>query len=144
MLPFFLEMLMLLKLLRESLGRVIVLIDWLTRPKPMQRTASEQDKVNAKAERLKLYQLYACPFCIKTRRAIRRLNLPVETRNVNQGSPYRQELEQGGGQIQVPCLRIESEGTVNWMYESSDIIAYLEQEFAIQPSLAEITRQHQN
>ncbi|MDF3852182.1 hypothetical protein [Achromobacter denitrificans] len=30
----------------------------------------------------------------------------------------------------MPCLRIEEAGGTRWMYESSDIIAYLEQRFA--------------
>ena len=76
-----------------------------------------------------LYQLYACPFCIKTRRALHRLNLPMEIRDVRHGSPYRQELEQGGGRIQVPCLHMRDEGNDVWMYESNDIIHYLEQKF---------------
>jgi len=43
---------------------------------------------------------------------------------------HRDELEQGGGKIKVPCLKIEKEGQVTWMYESSDIVNYLEKEFA--------------
>jgi len=35
-------------------------------------------------------------------------------------------LMQGGGKTQVPCLRIEqADGSVQWMYESDDIIRYL-------------------
>jgi glutaredoxin len=120
---------MILKLLREGLGRLIVFIDWLTRPGVMQRDPEQQRLVEAQVRGMKLYQLYACPFCIKTRRAIRRLNLPIETRNVAPGSPGRAELEQGGGRIQVPCLRIESDGQDVWMYESGDIIRFLEQRF---------------
>ena len=41
------------------------------------------------------------------------------------------DLETGGGKLQVPCLRIESDGArVRWMYESADIIRYLKQEFS--------------
>lgn len=37
-----------------------------------------------------------------------------------------QALMQGGGKTQVPCLRIEqADGSVEWMYESDDIIRYL-------------------
>ena len=35
------------------------------------------------------------------------------------------ELVEGGGRQTVPCLRIESEDGVRWMYESLDIMAYL-------------------
>ena len=76
-----LESTMIVKALREGLGRVIVFIDWATRPKPMTRTAQAQAEVDAAARDLALYQFYACPFCIKTRRALHRLNVPVETRD---------------------------------------------------------------
>jgi glutaredoxin len=120
---------MLLKLLREGLGRVIIAIDWITRPSPMQRSESAQQQVEQALQTMTLYQLYACPFCIKTRRALRRLNLPIEIRNVQSGSPYRQDLLEGGGRVQVPCLRIADQGEDMWMYESGDIIRYLEQRF---------------
>ncbi|WP_193678902.1 MULTISPECIES: glutathione S-transferase N-terminal domain-containing protein, partial [Gammaproteobacteria] len=42
----------------------------------------------------------------------------------------RQALLEGGGKVKVPCLRIEENGQVRWMYESSEIIAYLEGRFA--------------
>lgn len=120
---------MLLKLLREGLGRIVIFIDWLTRPAMMQRDPERQSEVNEQIKGMRLYQLYACPFCIKTRRALRRLNLPMETRNVHLGSPHRQELEQGGGRIQVPCLYLNENGKDVWMYESSEIIGYLEKQF---------------
>ena len=120
---------MLLKLLREGLGRVVIFIDWLTQPKRMQRSPELQQQVDDAVKGMFLYQLYACPFCIKTRRAMRRLNLPIETRNVHLGSPHRSVLEQGGGKFQVPCLYLKLDGEEQWMYESSDIIAYLERRF---------------
>ena len=41
------------------------------------------------------------------------------------------ELIRGGGKSQVPCLRIDHPGgTTQWMYESTDIIAYLRRRFA--------------
>lgn len=120
---------MILKLLREGLGRIIVFIDWVFSPTKLQRSDEQQSLVNEQVKSMQIYQLYACPFCIKTRRALRRLNLPIMTRNVQMGSPYRAELEQGGGRIQVPCLRMQQNGADVWMYESSDIIRYLEKEF---------------
>lgn len=120
---------MLLKLLRNGLGSIIVFIDWVTRPAKLERTPEQQSQVDEKLKEMTLYQLYACPFCIKTRRALRRLNLPMEIRSVSEGSPFREELESGGGHIQVPCLRIQQNGTDVWMYESSDIIGYLEDQF---------------
>ncbi len=31
--------------------------------------------------------------------------------------------------MKVPCLKIEQAGEVTWMYESNDIISYLNQRF---------------
>ncbi len=120
---------MLLKIFREGLGRIIIFIDWLIRPSQMQRSDDQQVLVEQQLKDYTLYQLYACPFCVKTRRALYRLNLPMETRDVPRGSPHRSELEAGGGRFQVPCLHMRDQGKDVWMYESSDIIHYLEQKF---------------
>ncbi|MCP4076222.1 MAG: glutaredoxin [Gammaproteobacteria bacterium] len=120
---------MLLKMLRNGLGSIVVFIDWITRPSKLERTPEQQLLVEKQLKDMTLYQLYACPFCIKTRRALRRLNLPMEIRSVSVGSPYREELQAGGGQVQVPCLRLQQDGKDVWMYESADIINYLEQRF---------------
>lgn len=120
---------MLVKALREGLGRLIVLLDHVTRPKPVQRSETEQQAVNASATGLALYQFYACPFCVRTRREIHRLNLPIETRDAQNDPVHRAALEQGGGKIQVPCLRIEDKDGTRWLYESADVIAYLQQRF---------------
>ncbi len=58
-----------------------------------------------------------------------RLNLPISTRDASQGSQHRQELEQEGGKVKVPCLRIEEAGETTWMYDSKAIIAYLDDRF---------------
>jgi glutaredoxin len=125
-----------LKALREGLGRLIVLIDFLTRPKPLQRDPEAQRAVDAAARDLSLYQFYACPFCIKTRRALRRLNVPVQTRDAQNDATHRAALETGGGKIQVPCLRIDEHGATRWVYESKDIIAYLEKRFGEAPTVS--------
>jgi len=118
-----------IKGVREGLGRLIILIDFIFSPKKQQRTESNQEKINEEVKSIKLYQFYACPFCIKTRRVIKRLNLPIETRNAQSGQ-YRAELLAGGGEVKVPCLKIESDEGVQWMYESADIIQYLEKRFS--------------
>ena len=120
---------MLLKLLQEGLGRIVLFVEWLTRPAKMQRDPAEQAQVDEQVAGMRLYQFYACPLCIKTRRAMHRLNLPIETRDVGAGSPHRSELEAGGGRIQVPCLYFLDNGEERWMYESGDIIRYLEERF---------------
>ena len=119
----------LIKLVREGLGRVILCIDWVTRPSPVKRTPDQQAVAEAEAKNLSLYQHYLCPFCIKTRRAIHQLNIPVETKELKKHQMYRDELLREGGRIKVPCLRIEQAGAVQWMYESDDIIRYLKDRF---------------
>ncbi|WP_045859358.1 glutathione S-transferase N-terminal domain-containing protein [Teredinibacter purpureus] len=120
---------LLLKGLREGLGRIIVLISFITRPSKIKRSTEQQAAIALKAEGLSIYQFYACPFCVKTRRAVHKLNLPIAYRNAQAGE-YREELAKEGGQIKVPCLRIEEGDSVQWMYESGDIIRYLNQRFA--------------
>ncbi len=119
---------LLLKAFREGLGRIIVFIDWIFSPKKLKRSQEKQAEVDKQVESLKLYQFYACPFCIKTRRTIKRLNLPMETRNAQAGQ-FRAELLAGGGEVKVPCLRIKEGDEITWMYESSDIMAYLDERF---------------
>lgn len=118
------------KLLRNLLGYIVVLVDLLTRGTKKKRAPEQQQAVNEDAKALTLYQFAACPFCTKTRRAMYKLNLPIEKRSASEGSPYREELQAGGGKVKVPCLRIEEAGKVEWMYDSKEIIRYLENRFA--------------
>lgn len=121
---------MFVKALRVGLGQMIVLGDALTRPRPQRRSPQGQAAVNTEAASLSLYQFHACPFCVKTRRAIHRLNVPIALHDAKGDPQARERLQSGGGKVKVPCLRIEETGGTRWMYESSDIIAYLEQRFA--------------
>ena len=120
---------MILKALREGLGRLIVFIDWATRPKPLARSAEEQQAVDQATRGMSLYQFYACPFCVRTRRAIRRLNLNIEVRDAQNDPEHRRSLTEEGGALQVPCLRINEDGGSSWLYESAAIIAFLEKRF---------------
>lgn len=120
---------MLVKALRNGLGSLIVFANWLTLPKKQQRTAEQQQQVVEQAAALQLYQFNACPFCVKVRRHLHRLNVPVKLVEASQGTPGREELLSQGGKKQVPCLRIESEQGVQWLYESSAIIEYLDGRF---------------
>jgi glutaredoxin len=120
---------MLVKILREGLGRIIVLGDKITRPERIERSFEAQARVDEQAKGLSMYQFFACPFCVKARRAIHRLNIPIEYRNAQRPGQHRDDLTKFGGVIKVPCLRIEKDGEDQWMYESNDIIAYLEQQF---------------
>jgi glutaredoxin len=119
-----------MKALRVGLGQLVIMADFVTRPGKKQRSTAAQAAVDASAKGLTLYQFHACPFCVKTRRTLRRLNVPVALRDAKNNEPDRQTLLSEGGKIKVPCLRIEEAGQTRWMYESKVIIDYLEQRFS--------------
>jgi len=121
---------MILKLLRNALGMIIVFISFITLPKKIKRDDNAQQAAQEKANKLALYQFYACPFCVKTRRAIHALNINIDYHDAANNPVYRKELLENGGEIKVPCLRIEKDSKVEWLYESSDIINYLNNEFS--------------
>ncbi|TYC62474.1 glutaredoxin [Marinobacter sp. BW6] len=77
-----------------------------------------------------LYHYRACPFCAYTRSAMKHIDIAVEERDIARNPAYRAELIKGGGRAQVPCLRIESNGKVRWLYESQDIVHYLQRHAA--------------
>lgn len=75
-----------------------------------------------------LYHSQWCGFCTRVRQAAQGLGVALELRDVDMEAGRRAELVAGGGKGQVPCLRIETrDGTVRWLYESADIIAYLKE-----------------
>ena len=120
---------MFFKIVRLILGKLILVGDAISRPKPIQRDESLQNEIDKQAKRLSLYQFHACPFCVKVRRTIRRLNLPILLVDAKD-ELHNTTLVNQGGKHKVPCLRIETEEGVEWMYESEEIIAYLEKRFA--------------
>lgn len=92
-----------------------------------QRTEAQQQALDRATAGMALYYFPSCPFCIKTRMAIRRLGLTVALKDINQDPQARRALVEGGGRPTVPCLRIDNGTEVTWMYESADIIRYLTQ-----------------
>lgn len=119
---------MIMELVRWPLGQLILLVDRLTTPQAPDRDAQAQARLDAATRDLALYQFEACPFCVKTRRAARRLGLTIETRDARGDPRWRQELIEQGGRLQVPCLFIPTPaGDGRWLYESRDIIDYLEE-----------------
>jgi glutaredoxin len=121
---------MLMKALRVGLGQLIVLGDAVSRPRPRRRSAQGQAAVVKDAARLSLYQFQACPFCVKTRRALHRLNVPMTLHDAKNDPDARDRLLAGGGKVKVPCLHIQEKDHSRWLYDSNAIIAYLEQRFA--------------
>lgn len=116
--------------LRLILTPFILLWEQLAKPQGVVREAAAQQQVDQQCQSLALYQFKSCPFCIKVRREMARLSLNIELRDAQHEGPHRDALLQGGGKPMVPCLRItDDNGNSQWMYESGDIIQYLQQRF---------------
>ncbi len=76
-----------------------------------------------------LYQTNLCGFCGRVRRAIAELGLSeaVAERYLESDPEGVRALSEGGGQLQVPCLLIERDGSAaQWLYESADIVEFLQ------------------
>ena len=97
----------------------------------IERSPEKQAEVDAQTANLILYHFESCPYCARVRSHIEALNLNIEKRDIRLEPDYRQELIDGGGKSQVPALRmVADDGTVTWMYESSDIIDWLNHQFS--------------
>lgn len=115
---------------RLVLTPVMLFAEKLGAPQAIARDPERQADIDRECEALALYQFRACPFCIKVRKEIARLGLTIETRDAQLDPGHRQALEEGGGRVKVPCLRIaHDDGRVEWLYESDAINAYLHQRF---------------
>ena len=79
------------------------------------------------AELLELFNFEASPYCRKVRETLCELDLDHRVRNVAKGSPRRAELIARGGKMMVPYLIDPNTGTE--MYESDDIVAYLQRTY---------------
>jgi glutaredoxin len=122
---------MFFRMLRLVLMPFMLLWAKLAMPKGMVRSAEARQQIDLECSQLALYHFKTCPFCIKVRHEMGRLSLPVTLHDAQHVSEHRDALLQGGGKIQTPCLRItDAQGQVQWMYESDDIIKYLQQRFA--------------
>lgn len=95
----------------------------------MKRSAQQQQVADQAARQLVLYHFRSCPFCMRTRRAIDQLNIDIALRDIHRDAAAYDELMAGGGRQTVPCLRIDGGARQTWLYESDDIIRYLEQRF---------------
>ncbi|WP_459718496.1 glutaredoxin family protein [Sideroxyarcus sp. TK5] len=122
---------MFFRTLRLVLMPFMLLWAKLAMPKGVVRSAEAQQQVERECAKMSLYHFKTCPFCIKVRHEMGRLSLPIELRDAQHEAEHKEALLQGGGKVQTPCLRITGDdGQVQWMYESGDIIRYLQQRFA--------------
>ena len=114
-----------IRIARKLIGAVILGVDKITSPSAPSRSAEQQALIDQKTNVLVIYEMLACPFCVKVRREIKRLGLNIERIDVKKNAADMDTLMTQGGKFQVPCLRIEHQQSVEWLYESSDIIKYL-------------------
>ena len=122
---------MFFRALRLVLNPFMLIWARLATPKGIVRAGEAQQKIDLECANLALYHFKTCPFCIKVRHEMARLSLHIELRDAQHDPERRAELLQGGGKIQTPCLRItDVQGHDQWMFESNDIIRYLQQRFA--------------
>ena len=119
-----------MKFIRWILGKLILGYEKIASPKGGVRDTQAQALLDEKTKQLALYQFKACPFCVKVRFALKKQNLNVEICDAKNDPTHRETLLKNGGCIKVPCLRIKSDcGTQDeWLYESDEIIRYLEQQ----------------
>ncbi|MDC0493394.1 glutaredoxin [Alphaproteobacteria bacterium] len=116
-----------MKLIRFIVGRIILLLDFLTRPSPVIRSREDQDRVDAAVTGLSLYQFKACPFCVKVRRHMRRRSIKIDLKDAKTDLLIKEELIREGGKHKVPCLRIaQGNKEVQWLYSSDEICRFLD------------------
>jgi len=112
-----------------------MLQSWFGENRDVETRAERSDEAQAAIDRetakLALYHYDTCWFCGRVRAAIERLALKIELRNIHADPKHYEKLLREGGSGTVPCLYIElGDGAGEWLYESKDIIEYLERRFA--------------
>ena len=75
---------------------------------------------------IKLYSGTFCPFCKKVEAFIEENNLndKIPVVYTDKSEKARDELIEGGGKRQVPCLYHDGQ----WLYESNEIIDFIKNE----------------
>jgi len=121
---------LILKITRLLIGNLIIIANTCLPPQQIKRSKEDQAKADQRAKQLQLYQFHLCPFCVKVRRQINALNIKIDLKNVNKDTNLENELIQLGGKRKVPCLRVEENNSIKWLYESSDINTFLRKRFS--------------
>ena len=77
-------------------------------------------------ETYELYHSETCGFCHRVRHYLTGAGWEIPLRDTMRDRDALAALIQGGGRATVPCLRISGADGERWLYESLDIIDYLE------------------
>ena len=79
-------------------------------------------------ESYQLFKTDLCGFCYRVRDFAEEKGISLTLRDTMTDMEAFRELLQGGGRSTVPCLKIQREKEVIWMYESLDIMDYLNEQ----------------
>ena len=82
-------------------------------------------------ESYQLYKTDLCGFCYRVRHFLEQNSVDIPLRDINREPEAFKELLSATGRTTVPCLRIERDDGVQWMFESMDIIRYLAGKYGI-------------
>jgi glutathione S-transferase len=91
---------------------------------------SRYRRARAPEQLLELYSFEASPFCRIAREALSSLEIPYRLHNVAAGSPGREAFVARSGKMMVPWLADPNTGVE--MFESADIVAYLNETYALE------------
>lgn len=113
-------------------GICLMFADSWFKVKPVTRSREEQCSLDRESRRIQLYFCKTCPTSIKIKRRCEQLGLRIVEKDVQRVDAYRNELIHGGGEVRVPCLRIEgrNEQNTRWLYEGNNILQYLNRRFS--------------
>ena len=85
-------------------------------------------RARAPKQPLELYSFEISPYCRIAREALCTLEIPYLLHNVGKNSPSRPAFEKRSGKVMVPYL--VDPNTDTEMFESADIVAYLQETYA--------------
>jgi glutaredoxin len=113
-------------------GFCLMFADHWFKVKPVERSCEEQSSLDRESRRIQLYFCKTCPTSIKIKRRCEQLGLRVVEKDVQRVNAYRNELIHVGGEVRVPCLRIEGRQgqDTRWLYDGRSILEYLERRFS--------------
>ena len=82
-------------------------------------------------ESYQLFKTDLCGYCYRVRDFAEQQGISLTLRDTMTDMEAFRELLQGGGRSTVPCLKIQRVDETVWMYESMDIIDYLNEQAAL-------------
>ena len=120
---------MLVSPLQALKGRFLLIAGRCIRLNIMSRSPSELQSLSRETRGMALYYHQLSPKCIKTRRLVEQLNIPLEFRDIRKCQVHRDDLLSGMGEFKVPCLKIADDGKIAWLDDHDSILSYLMEKF---------------